>query len=320
MKKTELLNEHIKRIDFAVQKGLAINQVQWEPIKLLHGGLSGAYTYLIQVDDRFYVIKLEKLDQQDVDLVRYFSVIELASQQTVSPTVYFCDASHGVILMQYIESKPRPQTSIESIKEVAALLRKIHNGPAFPEWKSVFEILDHFYKKLSDDYQKTDFIQHCMQNLISMQIKLSDPADIRPSHCDLNPSNVLFDGQQLYLVDWQAASPQSFYFDLACWANWFYFYNEDLCQSLLKEYLERLPNRDENEKYTLMRQFVNIYYGIGFIAIASQGEVKLPPLSSDEIASLSSYPRFMQSIGQGKVNLSEPRTQQQFGYSLMNTV
>ena len=320
MKKTELLNEHIKRIDFAVQNGLANNQASWKPVKLLHGGLSGACTYLIQVGDKPYVIKLEKLDQPEVDLPRYFSVVELASQKTISPTVYFCDAVHGVILMQYIDPKPRPQPSTESIKEVASLLRKIHDGPVFPAWKSVFEILDHFYKKLSDEYQKTDFIQQCMQHLVSLQTKLSDPADIRPSHCDLNPSNVLFDGQKLYLVDWQAASPQSFYFDLACCANWFYFYNEELCQSLLKEYFGRLPNREENEKYTLMRQFANIYYGIGFVAIASQGKVKLPPLSPDEIALLPSYLQFMQSIGQGKANLADPSTQQQFGYSLMNTV
>ena len=49
-------------------------------------------------------------------------------------------------------------------------------------------------------------------------------------------------------------------------------------------------------------------------------KAKLPPLSPDEIALLPSYLQFMQSIGQGKANLADPSTQQQFGYSLMNTV
>lgn len=175
-------------------------------------------------------------------------------------------------------------------------------------WRSVYQILDYFYQNLTSDYQQSGFIQKCIQQGLELKAVLSDPADIRPCRGDLNPYNILFDGNKLYLVDWVTASPQSFYFD-----------SDGFCQIFLTEYFEHLPSADENEKFILMRKFMNIYYGIMFIFMSLQANVKLSPLSESDIASLPGYPEFMKSIGAGKVNLADPETQQRFGYVFLNT-
>ena len=44
-------------------------------------------------------------------------------------------------------------------------------------------------------------------------------SDMVSCHMDLKPENLLFDGQRLWLVDWQAAFVNDRYFDLAVAAN-----------------------------------------------------------------------------------------------------
>lgn len=311
MKKSDLTSDQQDRIHYAVQKGFGIQD--WEPISVLSGA-SEAFVYKININKIPYVIKLDNINDKKFDLVRCYALLENVSKQGIAPPVYFTDAAHGVVLMKYIDAKPRPQGTVESIKQFAGFIRKLHDGPSFSPWRSIYQILDYLYQQLTPDYQQSGFIQNCIQQALELKSVLSDPADIRPCHGDLNPYNVLFDGNKFYLVDWATASPQSFYFDLACCANFFYFYSDELCQKFLTEYFNRLPSCDENRKFLLMRKFTNVYYGIMFIFMSLQANVKLSPLSESDIALLPGYPEFMQSIGAGKVNLADPKTQQKFGY------
>jgi len=317
MKKSELAIEHIEKINFAVRQGLGIQD--WEPISLLSGGLTGIPVYRIEVENKSYAIKLEDVNDQNFDLVRNYQIIEIVSKQGISPEVYFTNAQRGIILMKYIDQKPRPEASPLWMKEFAAIIRKLHDNNSFSNWKSVIEILDYFYQKLPSEYMQKSNIKKCMQEMNRMENIIFDKNDIRACHCDLNPVNVLFDGKEYLLVDWQAASPQSFYFDLACCACWFYFYSEELCAAFLTYYFDREATEEEKAKYYLMRIFTYIYYGIGFISIPLKTKPDFHVLSDADIETLPTVLSFMQSIGSGQVDLSDANTQQQFGFVLLKT-
>lgn len=309
MKKIELPSEHVNKINFAVKEGLGIQD--WEPISLLSGGLTGIPVYRIEVDNKSYAIKLENVNDKNFDLVRNYKIIESVSQQGISPLVYFTDAEHGIILMKYIESKPRPENASIAVQKLAGLIRNLHDKNSFSKWKSVLEILDYFYQQLPAECKQKIITKKCMQEIKKLENILFDPKDIRSCHCDLNPVNILFDGDNYYFVDWQAASPQSFYFDLAYCVNFFFFYSEELCASFLTKYFGREATEDEKAKYYLMRVFSYIYSGIGFISLSLKADHLL---SDEDIQKLPTYLEFMQSIGSGKTNLSDPDIQQQFGF------
>ena len=118
------------------------------------------------------------------------------------------------------------------------------------------------------------------------------------------------------MVDWQAAAPQSFYFDLACYATFMFSTNTDLCNAFLQAYLERKPTEDEIAKYTLMRVFTNIYYGIGFISISLEAGKDIPVMSDENISKLPHHGVVLQEVAAA---FADPQNKQKFGFACLKS-
>lgn len=316
MKKIEFPVEEKSRIDFAVQQSFGISH--WKFVSVLNNGLSGASVYKINIKNRPYVIKLDDISDKMFDLNRVYVILEKAALRDIAPPVYFTDTKQGVVLMKYIDAKPFPEVTPDSARQLASFFRQLHDAPSFSTWKSNFEKLDYLYQQLPTDYQQSSLVQQGISKAAYLKIHLSDPADIRPCHCDVHANNLLFDGRKYYLIDWQLATLENFYFDLAGAVGSFNFYDEVLYQLLLKKYFGREPDHDESEKFVLMRKFLEIYYGIAMIFFSSRN-IKLLPLSENDIALLPEYFEFNKSIRENKISLSCSEIQQKFGYLLLKT-
>jgi hypothetical protein len=88
------------------------------------------------------------------------------------------------------------------------------------------------------------------------------------SHNDLKPENILFDGDRVWLVDWEAAFLNDRYVDLAVVAN-FAVNSEADEQAYLQRYFGESAGEYRLARFFLMRQVAHIFYAMVFLSLAA---------------------------------------------------
>ena len=117
-------------------------------------------------------------------------------------------------------------------------------------------------------------------------------------HNDLKPENIPFDGQRVWLVDWEASLLNDRYFDLAIVAN-FVVTNEAEERAYLQEYLEKLPDEHELARFFLMRQMMHLLSAAVFLLLGSSGR----PVEQSQPA--LEFKGFHRRIWAGEINLAD---------------
>ena len=117
------------------------------------------------------------------------------------------------------------------------------------------------------------------------------------SHNDLfEPDNILFDGQRVWLVDWEAAFPNDRYADLAAVANQVVT-NEEEERFYLQEYFGAPPDEYQRARFHLMQQIAHLFYAMAYLHLGAMGK---PINWSQPVPEFSDY---QQRVWRGEVGI-----------------
>ena len=83
------------------------------------------------------------------------------------------------------------------------------------------------------------------------------------SHCDLHPANSLWDGERVWLVDWERAGLAHPYIDLATICN-FLSLPDDIALSLLEQQEQQPIDEAKRRVFAAMRDLCRVAYGAVF--------------------------------------------------------
>ncbi|MCA9922721.1 MAG: phosphotransferase family protein [Anaerolineales bacterium] len=307
-----------QKIDDAVKT--AFGNAAWTYEEQLTGGLSTANLHKITVNGNTYVVRIGEPNRAYHQLDREYTAMALAARHQIAPAIYYADRQTGVLMMDFIAGQSLASFHFgdpQQLERFAQFIHKLHQLPAFPEDTPFSEKLDGLLALCVSDVQANDLVQQGMTLKSDLARLLADEEDKRPSHADINPTNLLFDGTRLWLIDWASATQQSFYFDLASASLFFFYQNDAINDAFLRAYLKRPSTPVETAKYFLMRLFVSIYYGLIFLYLSTQNKPQL--LSQAEVDTLPEHSHFMQLVGDGKENVATPRSQQKLGFIYLKT-
>jgi hypothetical protein len=125
--------------------------------------------------------------------------------------------------------------------------------------------------------------------------------DMVSCHMDLKPDNILFDGERVWLVDWQAGFVNDRYFDLAVAAN--FVVTNDVDEGIyLEQYFGHQPDEYQRARFFLMRQVVHMMSAAIFLLLGAGGK----PIEHGE--NLPSFREFHRRIWAGEVDLADNHT------------
>jgi aminoglycoside phosphotransferase (APT) family kinase protein len=261
-------------------------------------GLSSDLVFRIVVRDTPYLLRIMTRIDERMDPNRIITCMNAASAAGLTPCVRYANAEAGISITNFVEAVPFPAG--QALVQLPSTLRRLHALQPFPKAFNYVTAHNFFiwrFRKANllpkDDVEEvfTRYEQVC-----AAYPRLD--SDMVSCHMDLKPENILFDGQQVWLVDWQAAFVNDRYFDLSIVAN-FVVTNEADELTYLDRYFGQPPTEYQRARFFLMRQFIHIFYATVFLLLGSAGK----PI--DLSVKLPSFRDFHQRIWAGEINLAD---------------
>jgi aminoglycoside phosphotransferase (APT) family kinase protein len=134
------------------------------------------------------------------------------------------------------------------------------------------------------------------------------------SHNDANPGNMIFDGERLMLLDWDAAGVQEPLYDLATIALFFRL-DDAACLTMLEAH-DGSPSAELPPRFTYDRRLIAALCGTMFFFLA--GRAGLRGATGDEtVAAAPSLAEFYRRMRAGEISHATPEGQRVFAMAML---
>ena len=300
----------------AVARGLreAFGVAEFEELQMLKDHAQ-SFVFRVVVHGSPYLLKIS---MRTNDPARHYACMRAAAEAGLAPHVWYTNTEDRISIEDFVDTVPLPVS--EALVRIPAALRILHALPPFAGVPSqintscMFLInkgaaLDAFIQRfqaaniLSKAENGELFARHAE---IAAVYPHHDP-DMVSSHNDLfKPDNMLFDGQRVWLVDWEAAFLNDRYADLAVVANQIVT-NDAEESSYLQEYFGAPPDPYRRARFFLMQQVAHMFYAMAFLSLGSLGK----PIDWGE--AVPEFRDFQRRFWAGEVNLSDNHTKTVYG-------
>lgn len=271
---------------------------EFEDIRRMTKGLSSDLVFRIVVHGQPYLLRIMTRIDERMDPCRTFASMSVAADAGLAPRVRYASAESGVSITDFVEAMPF--LPAQALILLPGTLQSLHALPPFPKTFNYVTAHKGFiwrFRKaglLPEGEIEEAFTRY--EQVAAAYPRLD--SDMVSCHMDLNPENLLFDGQRLWLVSWHIAFVNDRYFDLAVAANFLVADDRDEL-TYLERYFCHRPDEYERARFFLMRQVLHMLSATVFLLTGSAGK----PINVSE--KLPSFRHFHRRIWAGEVNLAD---------------
>jgi aminoglycoside phosphotransferase (APT) family kinase protein len=296
----------------------AFGAAQPTDVTRIAGGASQAEIYRIEVSGRPYLLRVEGANRGGLhDLHRSFRCMRIAAEVGVAPPLHYADPETGAAVMDFVPTRSifeYPGERHALLRDLSGLIARLHGAANFPRLAEYPGIVAHILGlvRASKLFAPGLLDQHAEALARIRDAYRWDASSLVASHNDLNPGNILYDGQRLWLIDWETSFLNDPLVDPATAANFLATTGEqeDL---LLERCLGRTPQAGDRARFTLMRQMSRLLYAGFMLSIAAAR----PLAEVEEDLTAPSLPEVFSSIAQGRLAVGAPDTMLVFGKAFL---
>jgi Ser/Thr protein kinase RdoA (MazF antagonist) len=284
------------------------------------GGRSSALVYRVDAEDASYVMRVVVARNLLSDPVRQFAAMQVAANDGVAPPVHFADAESGIAITAFIASRPWHEAFATGTDRIAGLgrcVRRLHDGPALASFLDAFQCIDQGLGVVTAaGAALPPMLVRYLEDFVAVRDALLPHWVLTASHNDLNPGNLLYDGERPWLIDWESAWQNDPMFDVATMLHWFGFAG-DREAALLAGYFGGTPTPLQRAKLEVMKQVVSCYYAVIFLLLTLQHGELPPPLDPDP-ASLPTFADTRASMRDGSLALDSAADRVRFALVMIH--
>jgi aminoglycoside phosphotransferase (APT) family kinase protein len=281
------------------------------PLTALQRVTSGASAliYRIDVADRPYLLRLASLQRDEVrNPERAYLCMRTAVEAGIAPALHHADPTAGVAIMDYVPERPLsdyPSGREGLARDLGGLAARLQATPAFPPVANYLTVLKGLLDRLLGsglfNVGLLDPHQEGFERI--RQAYPWDGSALVSSHNDPHPGNILFDGERLWLIDWETAYRNDPLVDVAIFTLHLAASPEHE-EMLLQSWLGRSPDQALRARLVLMRQLVRLFY-----ACASSLHAATPGVIPETDLTALTPAEFRAAVDEGRLVLGAPETQ-----------
>ncbi|MDB4954949.1 MAG: hypothetical protein JWO36_2518 [Myxococcales bacterium] len=240
-------------------------------ITRIAAGLSGAGVYRVDAAGQAFVLKVASESEALVDWRRRLHIQELAAKAGLGPRVIHVDDASRAVVTAFVVDRSfpafyfDPRTREAALAQLGRTVRRVHELPlpSDADASNPRELLAAVWSELAS-FAVPVFVGEAVQRALTEEPPALERALVL-SHNDVNPSNVIYDGEQVLLLDWNAAGKNDPFYDLAA-ISIFLRMDEGTCQRLLAAYDGQPSTLSSRFWYT--RRLVAALCGATFLRLA----------------------------------------------------
>jgi len=282
-----------------------------EPISMGASALS----FRIEVGGRPYVLRLESSRRDEVrDPHRHYVCVRAAAEAGIAPAVHYADPAAGVAIMDFVPHRPMSEylrAAPDLARDLGSLVARLQAVPAFPpvlDYPTVVgRLLGHL---LASGRYAPGLLEPHREGFERIREAYRWDSDtLVSSHNDLNPANILFDGERLWFIDWETAYRNDPLVDVAT-LTIFIAVSPELETVLLQSWLGREPDRVQRARLLLMRSLVRLFYGCAANLNAAHA---LGTVLPETDLNAPTRAEFAATVERGRLDVGSPQGQRLVG-------
>lgn len=244
-------------------------------LRPMKGGASAALVYALEAGDRPYLMRMETRRDDAMRNPHQYACMLTAAEAGIAPPLRYVEPDAGVAIMDRLPQQPLaayPGGPTALARALGDLTARLQATPAFPFLIDYRDLVGHLLAgMIASGRFAPGLLETHVQGLAEIREAYPwDAAALVSSHNDPNPSNVLFDGQRLWLIDWETAYRNDPFADVAILAN-DQAATPELATALLTAWLGRAPDGMASARLTVMRELTRLYYAGIIVAVALRG-------------------------------------------------
>lgn len=290
-------------------------------ITKVSAGLSGAGVYRVEAAGQAFVLKISPEGEDAADWRRKLRIQRLAADAGLAPRIVHVDEERCAILTAFVADRSfpafygDPRTREAAVELLGRTVRRLHDLPLPAD--AVAQDPRKFLSSILQDRLTGFALPTFVGEVIQRQLAEEPPADERApvlSHNDLNPTNLVYDGERILLLDWNTAGAMHPFFDLAA-ISVFLRMDEGTCRRLLAAY-DGKPVASLPARFVYCRRLAAVLCGTMFLSLARQSG-HAGATGGETLESAPSLSDFYQRMRAGALSIATADGQWVFGLALL---
>jgi aminoglycoside phosphotransferase (APT) family kinase protein len=276
------------------------------------GGATTASVFRLEARGRPYLLRVEGEPSPLRNPHQYVSM-RIATEAGIAPEIHYLDEPARIVVTDFIEQqslKTYPGGPRALALALGELFSRVQATPVFPYYVNYADIVARLFAHVRRTGLFAAGLLDAHVERLELLREAYDAGATRlvSSHNDPTPNNILFDGERLWLIDWESACRNDPLVDAAIVLDHF-ARSQDLQGMLLEAWFSSAPDETLRARLATVRALTHLFYaGVMLSASAAASWVT----DNTDLSALTPQ-QFRLAIDEGRLKRGAPETQHILG-------